>query len=239
MNVNQLFSRLRRPSEGRMPALDGTTAWLNTEPLAPTDLHGKVVTAQFWTYTCINWLRTLPYIRAWADTYVDMGLVVVGVHTPEFTVEHDVDCVRRAGATCGSTIRSQSTTTTPSGRHLRTTTGRRSTSPTPRAVSATTTSVKVATNARSTSSASCCWRPVQSTCRHRRLSRRTASNFPRTGTTFDLPRRTSASHGLEVSCRRGRRIRRIARVRGAFTPARQRVGARRRLDPRKRSRREQ
>ena len=98
MNVNQLFSRLRLPSEGRMPAFDGTTAWLNTEPLAPTDLNGKVVAAQFWTYTCINWLRTLPYIRAWADTYADMGLVVVGVHTPEFTVEHDVDSVRRAAS---------------------------------------------------------------------------------------------------------------------------------------------
>ena len=69
---------------------------MNTEPLTPSDLHGKVVLVDFWTYTCINWLRTLPYIRAWAGTYAAKGLVVVGVHTPEFTVEHDIDNVRSA-----------------------------------------------------------------------------------------------------------------------------------------------
>jgi thiol-disulfide isomerase/thioredoxin len=101
MNVNQLFSRLHLPTERRMPAFDGATEWLNTEPLAPRDLHGKVVLVDFWTYTCINWLRTLPYIRAWADAYAEKGLVVVGVHTPEFSVEHDIDNVRRAARAMG------------------------------------------------------------------------------------------------------------------------------------------
>jgi thiol-disulfide isomerase/thioredoxin len=79
-----------------MPSLDGATAWLNSPPLAPADLRGHVVLVDFWTYTCINWLRTLPYIRAWAKAYENDGLVVVGVHTPEFPFEHDLDNVRRA-----------------------------------------------------------------------------------------------------------------------------------------------
>jgi len=81
---------------GHLPSFDGANAWLNTDPLTPETLQGKVVAVDFWTFTCINWLRTLPYIRAWANTYADEGLVVVGVHTPEFGVEHDLDNVRRA-----------------------------------------------------------------------------------------------------------------------------------------------
>lgn len=84
------------PVESRLPAFDGATGWLNAEPLTPADLHGKVVLADFWTFTCINWLRTLPYVRAWAETYGPHGLVVVGVHTPEFGIEHNIDSVRRA-----------------------------------------------------------------------------------------------------------------------------------------------
>jgi thiol-disulfide isomerase/thioredoxin len=84
------------PVEGLLPALDGATGWLNSPPLTPADLHGKVVVVNFWTYTCINWLRQLPYVRAWHEKYRDHGLVVVGVHTPEFTFEHDADNVRRA-----------------------------------------------------------------------------------------------------------------------------------------------
>jgi thiol-disulfide isomerase/thioredoxin len=84
------------PVEGRMPALDGATGWLNSEPLTPESLRGRVVLVDFWTYTCINWLRTLPYVRAWAERYRDQGLVVLGVHTPEFSFEGDVDNVRRA-----------------------------------------------------------------------------------------------------------------------------------------------
>ena len=79
-----------------MPAFDGATAWLNTDQLAGATLRGTVVLVSFWTYTCINWIRTLPYLRAWSDTYGPHGLLVVGVHTPEFDVEHDVENVRRA-----------------------------------------------------------------------------------------------------------------------------------------------
>jgi len=82
--------------EGRLPGFEGATGWLNSAPLATADLHGKVVLADFWTYTCINWLRTLGYVRAWVERYADHGLVVVGVHTPEFPFERDVDNVRRA-----------------------------------------------------------------------------------------------------------------------------------------------
>ncbi|HEY1390554.1 MAG TPA: redoxin family protein [Ktedonobacterales bacterium] len=83
-------------SEGNMPSLSGATAWLNSEPLTATALRGHVVLVNFWTYTCINWLRTLPYVRAWAETYRDKGLVVLGVHTPEFPFEHNIENVRQA-----------------------------------------------------------------------------------------------------------------------------------------------
>jgi thiol-disulfide isomerase/thioredoxin len=84
------------PIEGELPSLAGATGWLNSAPLTPRDLRGKVVLVDFWTYTCINWLRTLPYVRAWAERYKQHGLVVIGVHTPEFDFEHDLDNVRRA-----------------------------------------------------------------------------------------------------------------------------------------------
>lgn len=81
--------------EGVFPSLAGATAWLNSPPLTPADLRGKVVLVDFWTYTCINWLRTLPHVRAWAEKYKDQGLVVIGVHTPEFEFEKTLDNVRR------------------------------------------------------------------------------------------------------------------------------------------------
>jgi thiol-disulfide isomerase/thioredoxin len=96
MNVNDLLSRLHLPVENRMPGFEGATTWLNSEPIESATLEGKVVAVDFWTYTCINWLRTLPHLRAWADTYAEHGLVVIGVHTPEFEVEHDIENVRRA-----------------------------------------------------------------------------------------------------------------------------------------------
>jgi thiol-disulfide isomerase/thioredoxin len=83
------------PVEGHLPGFDGATGWLNSPPLTPEGLRGRVVLVNFWTYTCINWLRTLPYVRAWADRYTDHGLTVIGVHTPEFDFEHDLDNVRR------------------------------------------------------------------------------------------------------------------------------------------------
>ncbi|HEY6928970.1 MAG TPA: redoxin domain-containing protein [Thermoanaerobaculia bacterium] len=84
------------PVEGQLASFEGATTWINSPPLTPAGLRGKVVLVDFWTLTCVNWLRTLPYVRAWAAKYKDKGLVVIGVHTPEFTVEHDVANVRRA-----------------------------------------------------------------------------------------------------------------------------------------------
>jgi thiol-disulfide isomerase/thioredoxin len=86
----------RLPAEGELPSFGGATGWLNSPPLTPAGLRGSVVLASFWTYTCINWLRQLPYLRAWAAKYAEHGLVVIGVHTPEFPFEHDPDNVRRA-----------------------------------------------------------------------------------------------------------------------------------------------
>lgn len=84
------------PGSGDVPSLDGAVGWLNSEPLTLAGLRGNVVLINFWTYTCINWLRTLPYVRAWAEQYKAQGLVVIGVHTPEFSFEHDLENVRRA-----------------------------------------------------------------------------------------------------------------------------------------------
>src|SRR6266581_1301594 len=83
-------------ADGGLSALRNATTWLNSPPLTAEGLRGKVVLVDFWTYTCINWLRTLPYVRAWAEKYQGRGLVVIGVHTPEFSFEHDAGNVRRA-----------------------------------------------------------------------------------------------------------------------------------------------
>jgi thiol-disulfide isomerase/thioredoxin len=85
-----------RPIHGALSSLDGAPVWLNSEPLTADGLRGRVVAVDFWTYSCVNWLRTLPYVRAWAERYRDRGLVVVGVHAPEFGFEHDLENVRRA-----------------------------------------------------------------------------------------------------------------------------------------------
>jgi thiol-disulfide isomerase/thioredoxin len=79
-----------------LPSLGGATEWINSPPLMAAGLRGKVVLIDFWTYTCINWLRTLPYVRAWAAKYKDHGLGVIGVHSPEFEFEKDIANVRRA-----------------------------------------------------------------------------------------------------------------------------------------------
>ena len=86
----------RLPVEGEFPELVGATAWLNSEPLTPAGLRGKVVVVQFCTFSCINWLRTVPYVRAWAEKYRDDGLVLIGVHSPEFPFEHDVKKIQTA-----------------------------------------------------------------------------------------------------------------------------------------------
>jgi len=79
-----------------MPSLGGATGWLNSVPLGAAELRGHVVLVDFWTLTCINWLRTEPYVRAWSQAYRDDGLIVIGVHTPEFSFEHELDLVRQA-----------------------------------------------------------------------------------------------------------------------------------------------
>ena len=79
-----------------MPSLGGATQWLNSEPLGAAELRGRVVLVDFWTLTCINWLRQEPYVRAWSQAYRNDGLVVIGVHTPEFSFEHEIDLVRQA-----------------------------------------------------------------------------------------------------------------------------------------------
>jgi hypothetical protein len=89
------------PVEGQLPSLEGATAWLNTEPLTAPSLRGRPVLVEFWTFTCINWIRTLPYVRSWFEKYRSDGLVVLGVHTPEFEVEHDAENVRRAASEMG------------------------------------------------------------------------------------------------------------------------------------------
>jgi thiol-disulfide isomerase/thioredoxin len=85
-----MFGRVHSPS------LDGATEWLNSEPLGPAELRGHVVLVNFWTLTCINWLRQEPYVRAWSSAYRRDGLVVIGVHTPEFSFEHEIDGIRQA-----------------------------------------------------------------------------------------------------------------------------------------------
>jgi thiol-disulfide isomerase/thioredoxin len=84
-----------------LEALDRAPVWLNSEPLAADGLRGRAVLVDIWTYSCVNWLRTLPYVTAWDERYRDRGLVVVGVHAPEFGFEHDLDNVRRAAGELG------------------------------------------------------------------------------------------------------------------------------------------
>ena len=84
------------PVEGQLPSLAGAVEWLNSPPLTAEGLRGKVVVVDFWTYSCINCLRSIPYVRAWAEKYKDQGLVVIGVHAPEFAFEKNIDNVRQA-----------------------------------------------------------------------------------------------------------------------------------------------
>ena len=89
-----ILDKLRLSAEGHVPSLDGANEWLNSEPLTADDLRGHVVAFDFWTFTCINWIRTAPYRRAWYEKYRDKGFILIGVHTPEFPFEQDVDRIR-------------------------------------------------------------------------------------------------------------------------------------------------
>jgi hypothetical protein len=91
-----LRHRNEYPVEGSLPAFTAATAWLNSESLAADDLRGRVVLVSFGTYTCINWIRSLPYVRAWADKYAEQGLAVIGIQTPEFHFEEDLNGVQAA-----------------------------------------------------------------------------------------------------------------------------------------------
>src|SRR2546430_15040554 len=94
--IRQLKARAAKlPIEGELASFAGATGWLNSEPLSPAGLRGKVVLVDFWTFTCVNWLRTFPYVRAWAEKYGGKGLGVVGVHTPEFPFEGGIENVRK------------------------------------------------------------------------------------------------------------------------------------------------
>src|ERR1700721_1454052 len=121
-----LHTASRLPAEGALPSLHGATGWLNSPPLTPAGLRGQVVVADFWTYTCVNWLRQLPYVRAWAQKYASQGLVLAG----------------GPSRTSTPAARARSTTTTRYGARLTTTTGRRCTSPTRRGSSAITTTAR-------------------------------------------------------------------------------------------------
>ncbi|HEY2375418.1 MAG TPA: redoxin domain-containing protein [Gemmatimonadaceae bacterium] len=91
--------RNRAPADGELRSLGQATAWLNSQPLTASSLRGKVVAVDFWTFTCVNWLRTLPYLRAWADKYGNQNLIVIGAHAPEFPFERNVENVRREAKT--------------------------------------------------------------------------------------------------------------------------------------------
>jgi thiol-disulfide isomerase/thioredoxin len=93
-----MTTTIQLPVEDELPSLAGATRWLNCEPLTVSSLRGRPVLVEFWTFTCIEWIRTLPYIRSWYEKYRHNGLVVLGVHTPKFEVERDVENVRRAAA---------------------------------------------------------------------------------------------------------------------------------------------
>src|SRR3982751_272116 len=91
-----MSTTIQLPVEGHLASFEGATGWLNSEPLTPSALRGRPVLVEFWTFTCINWIRTLPYVKSWYEKYKDDGLVVIGVHTPEFAFEKKIENVQGA-----------------------------------------------------------------------------------------------------------------------------------------------
>jgi thiol-disulfide isomerase/thioredoxin len=94
--MEMMPAKAQPATEGELSSLSSATEWLNSQPLTAAGLRGKVVLIEFWTYTCINWRRSAPYVRAWAEKYKDQGLIVIGTHAPEFAFERNVDNVRQA-----------------------------------------------------------------------------------------------------------------------------------------------
>ena len=219
MKLNDLSRGFTFRSRAEMPGFDGATGWLNTEPLHRADLHGKVVLVDFWTYTCINWLRTLPYIRAWADAYGDKGWSWSACTRPSSASSTTSTTFAARRAPWASSTRSRSTTTTRSGRRSRTSTGPRSTSPTPRAHPAPSVRRRRLRKVGAGHSPAACRRRrgrlagragAGRAARHRvrrRLAQRAIAR--------DL-RRLARSEGFASP---GRRDRRAARVHGAVAPA--------------------
>jgi thiol-disulfide isomerase/thioredoxin len=138
-----------------MPSLGGATEWLDSEPLGPAELRGHVVLVDFWTLTCINWLRTEPYVRAWSQAYRNDGLVMIGVHTPEFSFEYQIGRVRKATTERAIDYPVAVDNDYAIWSAFDTPTGRRCTSSTRTASSATTTSAKDATSNQSAPSSGC------------------------------------------------------------------------------------
>ena len=188
------------PVEGELPDLGGATAWLNSAPLTPAGLRGKVVVVQFCTFSCINWLRTLPYVKAWAAKYRDDGLVVIGAHSPEFPFEHDLEKIRSALDGMGvdypiavdndfAVWRAFDNAYWPALYFVDAGDG-----------SGTTTSARRTTSGRSGSSSSCSpKRAATTSTRTWWRSSRTASTSPPTGTRWARRRPTSATPGPPAS----------------------------------------
>ena len=136
-------------------SLSGANGWINSKPLTAKELKGKVVLVDFWDYSCINCIRAVPYVRAWAEKYKDSGLVVIGVHTPEFDFEKQMANVQKAVQKFDISIRLRSTATTRSGMRFTISTGRLNTSSMRKARSATNTSVRETMTSRSDGYRSC------------------------------------------------------------------------------------
>jgi thiol-disulfide isomerase/thioredoxin len=145
-------------NQGELASLERATEWLNSPPLTPSALQGKAVLIDFWTYTCINWRRTLPYVRAWADKYKDQGLVVIGIHAPEFAFEKNLNNVRWAVKDMGINYPVVLDNDHALWRAFRNQLGRRCFSSMRRAASAII-SARAPTNSRKWSSRRCCARP--------------------------------------------------------------------------------
>ena len=165
------------PCTATSRALDRAPVWLNSEPLRAEELRGRVVLVDIWTYSCVNWLRTLPYVRAWAERYRDRGLVVVGAHCPEFGFEHDLDNVRQATRELGVEYPVVIDNDFAIWQSLANRSWPPSTSPTATAGSATATSARAPTRRPSERSSSC-W----ASTRRPSASRPTVSPRPPTGT---------------------------------------------------------
>ena len=194
--------------QAELASLERANEWLNSPPLTAAALRGKVVLVDFWTYTCINWLRTLPYVRAWAEKYKDQGLVVIGVHAPEFRFEKNIDNVRRAVKELRVDYPVAVDSDMSSGAPSRTNIGRRCISSMRRGASGISISARARTNSRKWSFSNCWPRPgpaASATTWYR--SMRAASKWPPIGQPQVSGKlcRLRAHRGLCVAGRRGPR----------------------------------